>query len=194
MNMNPNPFVFFTELYEQFALAGVPEPSAFTLATATPEGKPSARVLLLKEYDKEGFVFYTNLGSRKVKELQSNPQAALCFYWEAIHYQVRVEGRVTQIPDAEADAYFASRPRGSQIGAWASKQSAPLADRAELERRFREVEEQFHGRDIPRPPFWSGFRLLPEQFEFWLRQEDRLHERAVYIRENDGWKLQLLYP
>ncbi|NIR50133.1 pyridoxamine 5'-phosphate oxidase [candidate division KSB1 bacterium] len=195
MKKKSDPVALFAELYEKILQSGaLEEPSAMTLATATPDGKPSARVVLLKGYDEHGFVFYTNLESRKAAELKINPQAALCFYWEPIHYQVRIEGSVLQVPEEEADAYFATRPRGSQIGAWASSQSSQLKDRTELETRFRETEQKFEGETIPRPGFWSGFRLAPQRFEFWERRENRLHERFLYVRKNARWEMSLLYP
>ena len=194
MNFEPNPIKRFTQLYEEVSNTNLQEPSAVTLATASPEGQPSARVVLLKEYDEQGFVFYTNLDSLKAVELAANPHAALCFYWEPIHYQVRVQGEVNQVSDEEADAYFATRARGSQVGAWASKQSATLTSREELEERFREFEIKFGNDEIPRPPFWSGFRLVPARIEFWKRYDNRLHERTLYVRAGAGWKSSLLYP
>lgn len=168
--------------------------TAVVLSTTGQHCKPSSRVVLLKEFDDRGFVFYTNLESRKTTELKRNPYAALCFYWESIHYQVRIEGSVEQVSDEEADAYFATRPRGSQIAAWASKQSSTLKDRSELEARFQELEKKFAGKEVPRPPFWSGIRVKPERIEFWKRYENRLHERILYIRKKDTWIRTLLYP
>jgi pyridoxamine 5'-phosphate oxidase len=164
------------------------------LATASPEGKPSARVVLLKGFDVRGFAFYTNLQSRKSTELQANPNAALCFYWPPLSKQVRIEGSVHKISDQEADAYFASRPRGAQIGAWASRQSAELAQRRELEARVKAFEEKFSGIEVPRPTFWSGFRLIPERIEFWQSREDRLHDRVVFVRDDGKWVKRSLYP
>lgn len=181
-------------MYQKVANPDLPETTAVTLATATRDGHPSARVVLLKGFDEHGFVFYTNLGSRKAEELKANPLAALCFYWPSIHHQVRIEGRVEQVSDQDADAYFATRPRGSQIGAWASFQSSTLENRRELEARFQEYEKKFAGQEVARPPFWSGFRLLPELIEFWKGRENRLHERTLYIRQKNGWKVSLLYP
>jgi pyridoxamine 5'-phosphate oxidase len=189
-----DPLVFFAQIFEQAKKTNLPEPTAAVLATATTEGKPSARVVLLKEFDERGFVFYTNLESRKAKELRANSYAALCFYWPPLYQQVRVEGRVEQVSDAEAEAYFATRPRGAQIGAWASKQSAPLASRDELEAAVKASEEKFAGREVPRPAFWSGFRVIPEQIEFWESQENRLHERTLYLREYGRWVIKKLYP
>lgn len=169
--------------------------TAMTLATATPDGIPSARIVLLKEYGPQGFLFYTNLKSRKSHELNDNPHAALCFYWMPLDRQVRVEGSITRGEDADADAYFAGRPRARQIGAWASLQSEPLRDRQELEARVAEIEKQYEGKAVPRPPHWSGWRLTPSRIEFWQNNPARLHEREVYTRAADGsWQHGLLYP
>ncbi|MEE9545665.1 MAG: pyridoxamine 5'-phosphate oxidase [Rhodospirillales bacterium] len=170
------------------------DPNAMTLATATPEGVPSARMVLLKEVDERGFTFYTNLASRKATELNANSRAALCFHWKTLHRQVLVEGTVKPVDEAEADAYFASRPRMSRIGAWASQQSRPLAGRFELEKRVAEFTARFHAGSVPRPDFWSGFRLLPEQIEFWRERPFRLHDRVVYHRHEGGWLIERLYP
>lgn len=194
MQIEENPIKRFVELFEQMQKMDVPEPAAVTLATATSDGKPSVRVVLLKSSDESGFVFYTNLDSRKAKELRANPFAALCFYWEPIHYQVRVEGPVKLVSEDEADSYFATRPRGSQIGAWASKQSAVLPKKRTLMFRFLKYQEQFLGKEVPRPSFWSGFRLIPQRIEFWQRQENRLHVRQLYNKENDSWVISSLYP
>lgn len=172
----------------------VPEPTAFALATATPDGRPSVRMLLLKHADHDGFVFYTNMESRKARELGRNPNAAMNFHWTALERQVRVEGAVKQVSAAEADAYFASRPRGSQIGAWASKQSRPIASEGELEARVEEFERKFEGRDVSRPPHWSGFRLVPETLEFWYGKPSRLHVRHLYTRQESAWRVETLYP
>jgi len=194
MKNEPNPFSLFAKLYAQMEKSGIEEPAAVTLATANADGQPSARIVLLKGYSEDGFVFYTNLESRKAKELRANPHAALCFYWEPIHYQVRVQGHVDQVSDEEADAYFATRPRGSQIGAWISKQSSRLKHHSELEERFHSFEKEYEGRQISRPSFWSGFRLIPGRMEFWRRGQNRLHERTLYVRDSDGWDVCLLYP
>ena len=170
------------------------DPNAMTLATATPEGVPSARMVLLKEVDECGFAFYTNLASRKATDLYANSRAALCFHWKTLHRQVLVEGTVKPVDEAEADAYFASRPRMSRIGAWASQQSRPLAGRFELEKRVAEFTARFHVGSVPRPDFWSGFRLLPEQIEFWRERPFRLHDRMVYHRHEGGWLIERLYP
>lgn len=170
------------------------EPTAFSLATATPDGTPSLRVLLLKGVDEHGFVFYTNLQSRKGRELSANPRVALCFHWMPLEVQVRVEGAAEPVTEHEADAYFASRDRGSQIGAWASMQSATLADRKDLEARVADFERRFEGRPVSRPPHWSGFRVKPSRIEFWKNRASRLHERHVYTRQADGWRVTMLYP
>lgn len=172
----------------------MPEPTAFALATVNAEGQPSVRMLLLKDVDDRGFVFYTNLESRKATDLGINPRAAMTFHWSPLERQVRIEGTVTRVSDAEADAYFATRPRGSQIGAWASRQSRPLEDATELDARVSEYEKKFEGRDVPRPPFWSGFRLLPSSIEFWKGRPSRLHDRQLFTREGEGWRVTPLYP
>ena len=193
-NIYHDPIQLFAEIYAQAQQAITPEPTAMVLATVNAEGRPSARVVLLKGFDDNGFVFFTNLESRKGRELQAHPFAALCFHWPALERQVRIEGRVVNVPDAEADAYFASRPRGSQIGAWASKQSQPLATREELEARVRSFEKKFAGGEVPRPPFWSGFRVIPDRIEFWEARVSRLHDRTVYLRQNGMWMMEKLYP
>ena len=170
------------------------DPNAMTLATATPEGIPSARMVLLKGIDHRGFVFYTNLASRKAAELQRNPHAALLFHWKSLRRQVRIEGPTEAVDADEADAYFVSRPRSSQIGAWASKQSQPLKRRLELETRIARITAGFGLGAIPRPPFWSGYRVVPETFEFWEDRPFRLHMRFVFHRGGDGWRTEELYP
>ena len=172
----------------------LPEPTAFALATASPEARPSVRMLLLKGVDADGFVFYTNYESRKGCELLANPHAAMCFHWQPLEIQMRVEGPVTKVTDAEADAYFASRPRGSQLGAWASEQSQPIERTGELENRLAEAISRFDGQDVPRPPYWSGFRLRPEAMEFWKNMPSRLHVRHRYSRDGGAWRVETLYP
>ena len=189
-----DPIGRFVALLDRAREAGLPEPTAMALATADAQGRPSVRMVLLKGVDRDGFVFYTNLESRKAAELAANPRAALCFHWAPLEAQVRIEGRVTRTTDSEADAYFASRPHGSQIGAWASKQSRPLPERQELEERIIEFEAKFAGRAVPRPSFWSGFRVVPERIEFWSGQPSRLHEREVYLADGEGWTVERLYP
>jgi len=170
------------------------EPASVTLATSAPDGEPSARVVLLKGADERGFVFFTNYDSPKALALDANPRAALCFFWYWLGQQVRVEGRVTRVSPEESDEYFASRPRGSQVGAWASRQSEPLDARATLETRYRELEAQYEGASVPRPPWWGGYRLLPDRVEFWQEGEWRLHDRLRFTRTADGWIRQRLYP
>jgi len=173
---------------------GVPEPFAAALATVTPEGRPAVRVVLVKEVDPRGFAFFTNRLSAKGRHLSANPRAALDMFWPASGRQVRVEGEVQPVPDAESDAYFAARPRLSQIGAWASLQSEPLASRDELESRLAELETRYAGREIPRPPHWGGYRLIPERLELWQAGQGRLHHR-VEVREGPrGWVRRLLNP
>jgi pyridoxamine 5'-phosphate oxidase len=164
------------------------------LATVDGEGRPSIRMVLLRGADHRGFVFHTNYNSRKGRELDANPNAALCFHWIPLDEQIRVEGAVEQLPAEESDAYFASRPRGSQLGAWASSQSEVLPSRETLEAQYREIERRFEGAVVPRPPFWGGFRLTPRRIEFWYGRTDRLHDRVVYTREAAGWRIERLYP
>lgn len=190
----PEPIDQFRKWFEDVLNANLYEPNAMTLATATPDGKPSARVVLLKGYDERGFVFYTNYEGRKAKELEANPNCTLAFYWGELERQVRVEGRACQVPGEESDAYFSSRPRGSQLGAWASQQSRPVESRTRLEDRLRELGEEHEGREIPRPPFWGGYRVEPEGMEFWQGRESRLHDRLSYTRRNGGWEVQRLQP
>ncbi|TMB07876.1 MAG: pyridoxamine 5'-phosphate oxidase [Deltaproteobacteria bacterium] len=175
---------------------GIVEPTAMTLATVGADGRPSARVVLLKDADEDGLVFYTNLESRKGREALARPDVALLFWWGPLESQVRFEGRAERVVDEEADAYFATRARGSQLGAWASAQSSPLASRAELTAKLAEVTEKFEGMPVPRPPHWSGLRVKPLTVEFWKNRADRLHERELYTREKPGapWSVQLLNP
>lgn len=170
------------------------DPAAMTLATCDPAGRPTARIVLLRGADDDGFVFFTNYTSMKARQLAANPQAALCFYWFWLDEQVRAEGRVVRATPEESDAYFQSRPRGSQIGAWASAQSAPLASREQLEARYRECEQQFGDGPIARPEFWGGYRLIADRVEFWKAGEFRLHDRRAFVRTPTGWTAGRLYP
>ncbi|GAB4571004.1 MAG: pyridoxamine 5'-phosphate oxidase [Rhodothalassiaceae bacterium] len=192
--MTNDPFALFADW---FKLAEAKEPSdanAMTLATAR-DGQPSARIVLLKAFDDRGFVFYTNLESRKGREIAANPAAALLFHWKSLARQIRIEGRLARVSDAEADAYFATRPRMSQIGAWASRQSEAMpGGRAEFEAALEVVERRFAGVDVPRPPHWSGYRLAPERIEFWEGRDYRLHERRLFVRSGNGWTTEWLYP
>ena len=191
-----DPIVQFDRWFADAQASEINDPNAMTVATADADGRPSARILLLKGHDADGFVFYTNLDSRKGGELRANPFVSLCFHWKSLARQVRVEGPVAPVDDAEADAYFASRARGSQIGAWASRQSQPIADRAALMQSVAEVEARFADRSVPRPPHWSGVRLTPLRMEFWHDGEFRLHDRFVFSRADAGsaWACQRLSP
>jgi pyridoxamine 5'-phosphate oxidase len=188
------------EFREHFALAKavdralLPDPTAMSLATVSPDGAPSVRIVLLKAVDERGFVFYTNMNGRKGRELIATPRAALCFHWAALETQIRVEGSVEAVSDAEADAYFASRARESQIGAWASRQSETLASMDELRARVLEVEQLYADKPVPRPPNWTGRRVLPERIEFWHAGAYRLHERRLFERDGAGWKMRRLFP
>lgn len=189
-----DPLPRFLAWYEEAKAAEPNDPDAMTLATATAGGQPSARMVLLKGADASGFVFYTNLESRKGRELADNPHAALLFHWKSLRRQVRVEGPVTPVDDDEADRYFQTRPRGSRIGAWASAQSRPMEGMFELEKCVAEYTAKFGLGTIPRPPHWSGFRVRPERIEFWKEGRFRLHERILHTRDGDGWRLERLFP
>lgn len=188
------PFAQFATWLAEAEASEPNDPNAMTLATATPDGRPSARTVLLKGWDEGGFVFYTNLQSRKGGELLANRQACLLFHWKSRRRQIRIEGPVVDATQAEADAYYNSRPRISRLGAHASDQSRPLPDRSVLEARLAEAEKKFPGEDIPRPEYWSGFRILPQVIEFWQDMPFRLHDRSVYTRVGDGWTVQKLFP
>ena len=172
----------------------VPDPNAMALGTIENGGQPSVRIVLLKAFDERGFVFYTNYEGRKGRHLLAHPRAALCFYWAPIDIQVRIEGTVSKVAEEEADSYFATRERASQIGAWASRQSQPVESPTALDERVARYEKEFAGREVPRPRFWSGFRVWPESIEFWKGKPNRLHERHLYTRDGDGWRIETLYP
>ena len=189
-----DPYARFAAWMEEATKAEPNDPNAVCLATSTPDGRPSARMVLLKGVDPRGFVFYTNLESRKGEELRANPEAALCFHWKTLARSVRVEGAVEAVSAEEADAYYASRARGSRIGAWASRQSRPLEGRWALEKAVAEYTLKFGVGSIPRPEFWSGFRVLPRRIEFWRDMPFRLHDRQVFHRDGEGWRTEALYP
>ena len=193
----PDPIERFRSVYalaEKIDRSIIPEPNAMSLGTVDKGGQPSVRIVLLKGFDERGFVFYTNYEGRKGRELLGQPKAALCFYWAPLDIQVRIEGTVTKVADQEADAYFASRERRSQIGAWASRQSRPVESPTALDERVAKYEKEFAGRDVRRPDFWSGFRVSPDRIEFWKGKPSRLHERHLYTRDGDGWRIDTLYP
>jgi len=192
-----DPIERFRQVYalaEKIDRAIIREPNAMALGTVEDGGQPAVRIVLLKAFDERGFVFYTNYEGRKGRHLLAHPNAALCFYWAPIDIQVRVEGTVTKVTDEEADAYFATRHRVSQIGAWASRQSEPLETPAALDERMAKYEKEFEGRDVPRPEYWSGFRVSPDRIEFWKGRPNRLHERHLYTKAGKGWKIETLYP
>ena len=189
-----DPFAMFDAWFAEAQASEPNDPNAMALATADGEGRPSVRMVLLKGHGPDGFVFYTNREGRKAAELAANPQAALMFHWKSLRRQVRVEGAVSNAGDDESDAYFASRSRDSQLGAWASDQSQPLDARATFEARFAEVEARFEGGAVPRPPHWGGYRVAAERIEFWQDRAHRLHERRLFVRGGQGWTEGLLYP
>ena len=194
LDLDPDPLRQFEAWFTAAREAGVEVPEAMALATATPEGRPSARMVLLKQADERGFAFYTNYESRKGDELAANPQAALLFHWRPSGRQVRVEGLVERVPPDESEAYFRTRPLGSRLAAWASAQSTPLPGRAELERLYDEAAARFPGDDVPRPQHWGGFRLVPDAYEFWEHAEDRLHDRVRYTHDGATWIRSRLAP
>jgi pyridoxamine 5'-phosphate oxidase len=194
-DVNPNPILQFQAWLQDAVAAQMLEPNAMTLATVNAEGLPSARIVLLKDFDERGFVFYTNFQSRKGQELNQTPAAALVFWWDKLERQVRIEGNITKVSEAEADEYFQSRPKGSQLGAWVSHQSQVIAGREDLEHRLKALEQEYEDRPIPRPAHWGGYRLAPSTFEFWQGRPNRLHDRLCYRQKNfTGWTIERLSP
>lgn len=193
--LDPSPFAQFQNWFSAAENAGLIHPNAFTLATSGNERRPAARMLLLKGFDDKGFVFYTNSESKKGNDFSENPNASICFWWGVLERQVRIDGEVELVDESAADLYFASRPRGSQIGAWASPQSSVIESREVLESRYREIEKQYEGKDIPRPPYWQGYILIPRTIEFWQGRPDRLHDRLRYTQVAQGnWEIERLAP
>ena len=193
-DLDPDPLRQFERWFAEARDAGLTAPEAMTLATSTPDGRPSARMVLLKAADERGFGFHTNYESRKGDELAANRRAALLFWWQALGRQVRVEGDVERVPPEESETYFRSRPLGSRRAAWASPQSRPLADRDELDRLYADAVARFPGEEVPLPPHWGGLRLVPDAYEFWQHGDDRLHDRVRYERDGDGWRRARLAP
>ena len=192
--MATNPFTLFDEWFAEARASEPNLPEAMSVATADASGQPSSRMVLLKDYGPDGFVFYTNVESAKGDQLRENPRAALLFHWKSLRRQVRIEGAVELVTTAEADAYFASRARDSQLGAWASDQSRRMESRRNFESRFEEMERLYEGKAVPRPPFWNGYRVIPTRIEFWTERPHRLHERRLFERADGGWTEGLLYP
>ncbi len=193
-DVDPDPIAQFRKWYRQAKRLGLPLYDSLTLATATPDGRPSARMMLIKGVDERGFALYTNYESRKGDEIAANPRAALVFHWNELFRQVRVEGRIERMSEADSDAYFQSRIRGSRIGAWASAQSRAISGREELEKNVKDVERRYHGQRVPLPPFWGGYRVIPERIEFWQGRPNRLHDRILFVRDDAGWRISRLSP
>lgn len=193
--LSKNPFTFMEQWLEEASNHPIVDPNAMTLATSTSEGKVSLRTVLLKHLDENGLVFFTNTESRKAREIHSNPQASVLFFWRELQRQLCVEGKILRIKEEEAELYFASRPRGSQLAAWASQQGKSLSGRRELEKKWMEEEQRFEGKSVPKPPFWGGYRLIPNRFEFWQGRPNRLHDRFEYLERDLGrWKISRLSP
>lgn len=192
--MTADPFVLFDAWFAEAQASEPNDPNAMALATVDADGQPSVRMVLLKGHGRDGFVFYTNGESRKADDLRAVPRAALLFHWKSLRRQVRIEGAVAPVSEAESDAYFASRSRDSQLGAWASEQSRPLDSRATFEARYEDMRRRFDGTEVPRPPHWRGYRVAPARIEFWQDRAHRLHERRLFLPEGDGWREGLLYP
>ena len=193
-NFNPDPFHLFRQWYLEAVDSDISDPTIMSLATSDTDGKPSARIVLLKEFDERGFVFYSNYMSRKSNQLEKNPWAALVIHWHRLGHQVRIEGRIEKVSDEESDKYFSSRPRGHQLGAWASDQSQVVKSRESMDEALRAREAEFAGQDVPRPPHWGGYRLEPDRIEFWVSRDDRMHDRILYERKGDSWELHRLAP
>lgn len=189
-----DPIELFARWFREAEDAGLPLPESMALSTATADGVPSSRMVLLKAFGPEGFCFFTNYESRKSRELMANPRAALLFHWAVLERQVRIEGRVERVSDEESFAYYRTRDRGSRIGAWASRQSRPLPDRETLEKRVAEFESRFPGDEVPLPPHWGGYRVVPERIELWQGRPSRLHDRCVFVRDGSAWRMERLYP
>lgn len=192
--MSESPFDLFGVWFEDAKQTEPSDPNAMTLATIGQNGRPAARTVLLKDWDEQGFVFYGNLGSRKAQDMEAAPFAAILFHWKSLQRQIRIEGAVVPVSKIQADAYFSTRPLLSQLGAWASQQSQPLLSRAEFDARLVEAEARFKGQKVPRPPFWSGWRLQPDYFEFWQGMDFRHHDRKIFKKATQGWETGLLYP